>query len=183
MLAASATGATVMADPRFSSIHLDGERREEFRLAREALLGARGDLTLQAEHSGGFAAGLGEFHTAVDHLANLAPAGTKYLLMDKDYIYPLKTGMNTVGRMPDNDVVIHDPYISRRHCAILVHAGDGCELHDFASKNGTLVNGHKIGGPTTLQSGDEILMCNRRLVFVTRAAAEAGPDFQPTQSP
>jgi len=170
-----------MADPRFNSMHLEGERREEFRVAREALLGARGDLTLQAEQHGGFAAGQGDLHTAVDQLANLAPAGTKYVLMDKDYIYPLKTGLNTIGRMPDNDVVIHDPYISRRHCAILVHAGDGCEVHDFASKNGTLVNGHKIGGPTMLNSGDEILMCNRRLVFVTKTESLAGPGFQPTQ--
>jgi len=166
-----------MADPRFSSMHLEGERLEEFRLAREALLGARGNLTLQAEQ-GGFAAGLDDLHTAVDQLANLAPAGVKHLLMDKDYIYPLKIGLNTVGRMPDNDVVIHDPYISRRHCAILVHAGDSCEVHDFASKNGTLVNGRKIDGPTPLNSGDEIVMCNRRLVFVTRTGEEP---FQPTQ--
>jgi hypothetical protein len=174
-------GDVVMADPRFNSIHLEGDRREEFRLAREALLTARGPLTLQAEQEGGFAPGRDEFHTAIDQIANLAPAGTKYILMDKDSIYPLKTGLNTIGRMPDNDVVIHDPYISRRHCAILVHAGDGCEVHDFASKNGTLVNGRKIGGPTQLASGDEILMCNRRLVFVSKDSP-AGPGCQPTQN-
>jgi hypothetical protein len=166
-----------MADPRFSSMHLEGQRREEFRLAREALLGARGDMTLELEKQGGFAAGPGNFQTAV--AVPQAPADARHVLMDKDSIYPLKTGLNTIGRMPDNDVVIPDPYISRRHCAILVHAGDACEVHDFASKNGTLVNGRKIGGPTPLRSGDEILMCNRRLVYVTRTASAPEGAFQP----
>jgi len=40
--------------------------------------------------------------------------------------------------MPDNDVVLQDAYVSRRHCAILIHlTGERCELHDIASKNGT----------------------------------------------
>ena len=75
-----------------------------------------------------------------------------------------------VGRSPDNDVVLDDAYVSRRHCAVLVHAGDRCELHDVASKNGTYLNGQKICGPTRLKSGDEIRMCNKNLVFVSRVA-------------
>jgi FHA domain len=170
-----------MADPRFNSIHLDGLRREEFRLAREALLNARGTETLTAERGFGRDVAADAFQTAIDKIVNLAPATAPYVLMDKDYIYPLKVGLNTVGRMPDNDVVIHDPYISRRHFAILVHAGDGCEVHDFASKNGTLVNGCRINGPTRLNSGDEIQMCNQRLVFVSKPASPVGPGSQPTK--
>jgi hypothetical protein len=171
-----------MADPRFNSVHLEGVRRDEFRLAREALLNARGSETLMVERHGGFQAGPDEHHTAIEKVGNLAAPGAKYVLMDKDYIYPLKVGLNTVGRMPDNDVVIHDPFISRRHCAILVHVNTGCEVHDFASKNGTLVNGRKINGPTHLNSGDEIQMCNQRLVFVTKTDSQAPPGYQPTRS-
>ena len=40
-----------------------------------------------------------------------------------------------------------------------------CEIHDVASKNGTLLNGKKIPGPTRLQSGDQITLCGRRLTF------------------
>jgi pSer/pThr/pTyr-binding forkhead associated (FHA) protein len=40
-----------------------------------------------------------------------------------------------------------------------------CELHDVASKNGTLLNGKKIPGPSRLQSGDQITLCGRRLTF------------------
>src|SRR5947199_125562 len=111
-----------------------------------------------------------------------APVNAKFVLMDKEYVYPLKVGLNTIGRMPDNDVVLEDAYVSRRHCAVLVHAGDVCELHDVASKNGTFLNGQKIEGPTPLKTGDEIRMCNKHLVFVARAAGPEHPGVLPTRS-
>ena len=76
------------------------------------------------------------------HAAKAAKAATTF-----------KVGLNTVGRMPDNDVVVQDAYVSRRHCAIVVHTGDRCEVHDIASKNGTYLNGHKISGPTRRPPG------------------------------
>ena len=93
--------------------------------------------------------------------------------MDKEGVYPLRLGLNTIGRMPDNEVVLEDPYISRRHCAIVVHAGNGVELHDIASKNGTYINGRRLEGPTPLKPGDEIRMCERNLVLICR------PGLQP----
>ena len=170
-----------MTDPRLNSIHLELPRRQDFRAARELLLNARGSHTLSAEAHGACAAGLSNL-TAVEKPGAEEAVAAKFVLMDRDYVYPLKVGLNTIGRMPDNDVVIHDPYVSRRHCAILVHAADGCEVHDFASKNGTLVNGRKIAGPTPLQSGDEILMCNRRLVFVSKAGSPELQPIPPTQN-
>src|SRR5262245_26256723 len=88
--------------------------------------------------------------------------------MDDDFIYPLKVGLNTVGRSPDNDVIIQDGYVSRRHCAIVVHASKGAELYDTASKNGTFLNGNKLSGSTHLRSGDEIRMCDPTLRLVAR---------------
>jgi len=89
--------------------------------------------------------------------------------MDKEYLYPLKYGMNTLGRAPDNDVVVDDEFISRRHCTIVVHHHNGrCELHDTASKNGTYLNGAKLATPTSLTPGDEIRVCDRRFVLVAR---------------
>jgi pSer/pThr/pTyr-binding forkhead associated (FHA) protein len=157
-----------MADPRLNSVHLDPPRRADYRRAREELLRARGVNTLAvAEDLGEHSAG--NPHTVIQNASDEVPPGLNYWLADKDYIYPLKVGINTVGRAPDNDVVVQDCYISRRHCAILVHAGDGCDLHDTASKNGTYVNGKKISGPTRLRSGDEIRICDQRLVFVARS--------------
>ena len=170
-----------MTDPRLNSVHLELPRRQEFRAAREQLLKGRGTNTLCAEGQGGFLPGGSPNLTAVERPgADAVPA--RFVLMDKDYVYPLKTGVNTIGRMPDNDVVLEDAYVSRRHCAILVHAGDTCELHDVASKNGTFLNGRKINGPTRLKSGDEIRMCTRNLVFMSRVGEPSAPATQPTRS-
>ncbi|QEG29459.1 Transcriptional regulatory protein EmbR [Gemmata obscuriglobus] len=82
--------------------------------------------------------------------------------------------MNSIGRLPDNDVVVNDECVSRRHCAIVVHSDLRCELHDVASKNGTILNGRRIPQPTKLQSGDQITLCNRRLTFhITEVAGDA----------
>jgi hypothetical protein len=171
-----------MNDPRLNSVHLDFPRREDFRRAREALLDARGLHTLAVErHSGGFDSGGGS-HTLIQGPHNRIPATTEHWLMDKEGIYPLKTGVNTIGRLPDNDVVIQGPYVSRRHCAILVHAGNDCELYDIASKNGTYVNGQRLTGPTHLNSGDEIRMCDRSLVFMSRKGAKDEPGHETTRA-
>ena len=158
-----------MSDPRLHSLHLEGQpRRDSFRAARQALQAACGSHTL-----------LGDAPAVIDdaalHAPTLAaPAGgianpltgrfTCYL-KDGSNVYPLHLGMNSIGRLPDNDVVVRDECVSRRHCAIVIHSDLRCELHDVASKNGTLLNGKKIPGPTRLQSGDQITLCNRRLTF------------------
>jgi hypothetical protein len=172
-----------MADSRLNSIHLDPNRRQDFRQARDALLGARGTQTQALENREGFPWSPEVNNTAIQNLENRAPPDAKFVLMDKEYTYPLKVGLNTIGRMPDNDVVLQDPYVSRRHCAILVHTGNTCEVHDIASKNGTFVNGRKINGPTSLQNGDEIRMCGKQLVFLTKADAQVpeGPGHQTTR--
>jgi pSer/pThr/pTyr-binding forkhead associated (FHA) protein len=171
-----------MTDPRLNSIHLDLPRRQQFRAAREALLHARGNNTLCAERQGEGASNVNL--TAIEKIGPApAPTAARFVLMDRDYVYPLQTGLNTIGRLPDNDIVLDDAYVSRRHCAVLVHAGGYCELHDVASKNGTILNGHRIEGPTRLKSGDEIKMCTRNLVFVCRTPEEAAsPATQNTRS-
>lgn len=166
-----------MADPRLNSIHLDGNRRQDFRRAREVLLAARGGQTIAAEHR---AAVLDRPDTIDQEPGASPPTSLTYWLRDRDTVYPLKVGLNTIGRAPDNDVVIQDCYVSRRHCAVLVHATRGCEVHDIASKNGTYLNGRKIAGPSRITTGDEIRMCDRQLVFICRDEnGENGPEETP----
>ncbi|HKB39031.1 MAG TPA: FHA domain-containing protein [Gemmataceae bacterium] len=168
-----------MVDPRLNSVHLEAPRRQEFRRAREVLLGARGWQTVMAERDP--AAQADASHTLVQEPPDVAsPAGLSYWLVDGDCVHPLKVGLNTIGRSPDNDVVLQDAYVSRRHCAVLVHANHVCELHDIASKNGTFLNGRKIGQPTRLHSGDEIRMCDRQLVFLTKSSEPDPPIDMPT---
>ena len=48
-----------------------------------------------------------------------------------------------IGRAVDNDIVVDDPLVSRRH-AVLRPTGDGLEIEDLRSHNGTFVNGRRI---------------------------------------
>lgn len=172
-----------MVDPRLNSIHLDPPRREEYRRARHGLLNARGWHTLAAEN-----------HDETDHPADNSPhtllqnadqlPGDQicFWLQDREFVYPLKVGLNTVGRSQDNDVVVEDAYISRRHCAILVHASQVVELHDTASKNGTYLNGQRLSGPTRLNPGDEIRICDRLLLYQTKNDDRKAPDPSVTMS-
>jgi hypothetical protein len=171
-----------MADPHLNSMHLDLPRREEFRRAREMLIRSRGQQTQALEHLDEAAWPHGDGNTLVQHFPDRVPPGLDQWLMDQDAIYPLKVGVNTIGRLPDNDVVIKGSYVSRRHCAILVHAGDGCELHDIASKNGTYVNGRRLVGPVHLNSGDEIRMCDRQFIFYSKAGPGNGLHHDRTSS-
>jgi len=158
-----------MGDPRLNSLHLDPTRRQDYRRAKEALLQARGNETIYAERKRDDESDVN--NTIIRHAEASPPSTLQCWLVDRDYVYPLKIGLNTMGRSADNDVVVEDLYVSRRHCAVLMHHDNTCVLHDTASKNGTYLNGAKISGPTPLKPGDEIRICNRQFVFLTREGA------------
>ena len=61
----------------------------------------------------------------------------------------------TLGRSVDDDLVIDDPGLSRRH-ALLETVDAAVLITDCGSRNGTFVNGNKISGPTVLKDGDVI---------------------------
>ena len=170
-----------MSDPNLNSVHLEFPRREDFRRARNLLLDARGQRTCYLEIQAEELEEVGS-HTFVEDPRNKIPTSAEFWLLEKESVYPLKMGVNTIGRLPDNDVVLEGPYVSRRHCAILVHAGNGCEVYDIASKNGTFINGAKLAGPTHLATGDELRMCDRHLVFMSKKCDKAGHVHDVTQS-
>jgi hypothetical protein len=170
-----------MNDPRLNSVHLEFPRREDFRRARGMLLDARGSHTVALDGRDALL-GVQPSRTMIEDVADPSKAASDYWLMDREGIYPLRVGVNTIGRLPDNDVVIQGPYVSRRHCAILVHAGDGCELYDIASKNGTYINGARLEGPTRLSSGDEIRMCDRNFVFMSKKGGEEQAAHESTKA-
>lgn len=62
----------------------------------------------------------------------------------------------TIGRTPDNDVIIHDPKISRHHAQIVQHERGGYSIVDLKSTNGTYVNGIRIYGECVLKIADKV---------------------------
>jgi len=82
----------------------------------------------------------------------------------------------TLGRQKDNDLVLLDNRISRRHAQI-VQGPDGYRVEDLGSRHGTLVNGQAIDGPYLLKGGDQITLGVSdayKVTFVTEEAVLPG---------
>jgi len=67
----------------------------------------------------------------------------------------LDEGDHLIGRHPASILPIDESHASRHHAVIRVH-GEEAVLEDLGSRNGTCVNGRRIGEPWTLREGDEI---------------------------
>jgi FHA domain len=83
-------------------------------------------------------------------------------------------GPITIGRTSENDVVIPEYSVSRKHCFIAVVAG-GYRITDWGSANGTIVNEIDIGKmtPCALHGGEIITLGRLMLLFLpTRQFAE-----------
>jgi diguanylate cyclase (GGDEF)-like protein len=70
-------------------------------------------------------------------------------------VYKLKSGKNTLGRQPDNDIVLSDESASRKHAEITMQE-DKLVITDLKSTNGTFVNRDRLTKPVILRSGDQI---------------------------
>lgn len=64
------------------------------------------------------------------------------------------SAVTTIGRLPECEVVLSDPAVSRRHARI-VRRDDAFVLTDLGSTNGTLVNGERVT-ERELRDGDRI---------------------------
>lgn len=85
--------------------------------------------------------------------------------------WPLdRTRTLTIGRSDECDIALPDRQVSRYHARI-TWRGDGYQLEDLGSKNGTHVNGQEVEGVIPLQDGDEIQIALRfKLAFVDAGA-------------
>ena len=80
---------------------------------------------------------------------------------------PLSGSPVTLGRRSDNDVVVDETTVSRRH-ALIMETPAGFVVRDLSTTNGTFVNRDNIGlGERLLTHGDEIRLAGSevRLVF------------------
>jgi pSer/pThr/pTyr-binding forkhead associated (FHA) protein len=144
-----------MSDPRLDSAHLGQTRCDRYRAARGRLLEARGPLTQDAEEG-----------DARDPDALPENSGAVFVLssLDDGRRYRLHVGLNAVGRLLENDIVVDGRRVSRRHCVLLVHATGGCEIHDTESRNGTFVNRQKVAR-AWLVPGDILLLGGRQFLL------------------
>ena len=78
-----------------------------------------------------------------------------------------------LGRDVNNDIVVNDAEVSRKHARFILQAG-GYVLEDLGSTNGTFVNGQRLMGPHVLRPGELVMFGeNVGLVFESSVEADA----------
>jgi hypothetical protein len=93
--------------------------------------------------------------------------------------FELTPGRFVIGRSTECQLSLDDPLVSRKH-ALLVVSEDTVELQDLGSRNGVLVNGLKIDGPTVLAHGDTLTIGSQEMVLGRQgsSASARGPAVQ-----
>ncbi len=79
----------------------------------------------------------------------------------------------TLGRKPENDIVLKDARISRDHAKFICEEG-ACFIVDEDSRHGTFVNGQRINGRIEIHPGDRIQF-GPSVTAVLRTASERDP--------
>jgi len=91
--------------------------------------------------------------------------------------HDLVAATTTLGRDPQNAIVLTSKGSSRRHAAV-VWDGQQYVLQDLGSRNGTYLNGARLAAPHSLRDGDVLLLGGQRLVFET----DETTDWTPAQA-
>ena len=84
--------------------------------------------------------------------------GTRILFVESDRQQGREievTDVTVLGRSPEADHVLDDPYASEFHMRLVARDNEML-LHDLGSTNGTYVNGRRVTAPTPLRRGDTI---------------------------
>jgi pilus assembly protein CpaF len=84
----------------------------------------------------------------------------------------------TVGRSPNNTVVLNDNRVSRAHLALCAAEGS-FRAEDLGSKFGTILNDAPLAAATLLKPGDRLSLGNYTLVFDAAAAGRSAPPVAP----
>lgn len=96
--------------------------------------------------------------------------------LDAGRALPLAPATVSVGRAPDNVVVVHDSSVSRHHCSIHVRPDGGLEVTDLGSGNGTYVSGRRLreAVPTPVDDGAPV-ECGGAIVVVREYRTDDRP--------
>jgi pSer/pThr/pTyr-binding forkhead associated (FHA) protein len=90
--------------------------------------------------------------------------------------HPFTGDSLVVGRAADADLMLADPFLSRRHSR-LFRAGSTVYVEDLGSRNGTLLNGQKVLEPSAIVPGDTVRISGSVLTLLE----ESPPAHRVTQ--
>ncbi len=90
--------------------------------------------------------------------------------------FPLVGEQSTIGRSADNQIVVNDAEVSRRHARIIARQdtqGTKYFIEDLGSTNGTFVNGLRCNQLTPLVDGDSVELGDSIQLLFLRGRVEA----------
>jgi len=87
-----------------------------------------------------------------------------------------------VGR-EDADLCLEDPRMSRQHLSVAPAAGEGVEIRDLDSRNGTRVDDRRIDGSVTVTGPVTILVGSTTLELQVASGATVVGDSIPAAAP
>jgi hypothetical protein len=102
------------------------------------------------------------------------PAAPAFALVDGYRRMPIGESVVTIGRSLDNDIVVDDERVSRRHAQLRRRYGQYV-LYDLNSTGGTTVNG-RPADETPLRHGDVLAFAGVKMRFEQLDAPPAPPD-------
>ncbi len=109
--------------------------------------------------------------------------GPALILKNTGQIFPLTKEPVSLGRKPDNTIVLSaDDLKASRHHANIFYENGRYMLQDMGSVNGTFVNNQRLTGPHALADGD-VIGIGAATVAVHLPLADTQPRLRPPASP
>jgi len=96
------------------------------------------------------------------------------LLLEDGRVVPIDRPVLNLGRQRDNQIILDDPSISRRHAQIRLRFGH-YTIFDLGSTTGTTLNGEKVR-EAMLSSGDIITIGNKTLIYIEEGSSASEPE-------
>jgi hypothetical protein len=149
---------------RFDSMHdrLVAELSEAARdHARDESYGFVGPISVVLQESDRMATGT--FVIEARLVEGEGGTGAGSLVLPTGQRVPLGEHALLIGRLPECNVVLNDPNVSRRHAEVRAQ-GDGFVIVDLGSTNGIKVNGVRVT-QHQLEDGDQVAIGNTRMEF------------------
>lgn len=86
-----------------------------------------------------------------------------FLIVNGSEIYPLTEAIVNIGRKKDNQLVLDDPHVSRRHAQLRAISGQ-YHFFDLSSSSGSEINGQTVKN-AVLNAGDVIRLAGVPLIY------------------
>ena len=89
-------------------------------------------------------------------------------------VFPLDGDVVTIGREAENNIVINDAEVSRKHTQFVFQGGKFI-VTDMGSTNGTFINGQRLTGQHILTPG-EIISLGEQINLLFESVAQVDPN-------